>query len=67
MFTEYNDILKKIAEPPLWWDENRVPRYVEFAPQYIADIYSDEAALINGAILDVEQYPLIGRNPPKET
>ncbi len=28
---------------------------------------SDEAALINGAILDVEQYPLIGRNPPKET
>ena len=28
---------------------------------------SDEAALINGAILDVEQFPLIGRNPPKET
>ena len=28
---------------------------------------SDEAALINGAILDLEQYPLIGRNPPKET
>ena len=28
---------------------------------------SDEAALINGAILDVEQYPLIGRNPAKET
>jgi NAD(P)-dependent dehydrogenase (short-subunit alcohol dehydrogenase family) len=27
---------------------------------------SDEASLINGAILDVEQYPLIGRNPPKE-
>jgi NAD(P)-dependent dehydrogenase (short-subunit alcohol dehydrogenase family) len=28
---------------------------------------SDEAALVNGAILDVEQYPLIGRNPLKET
>ena len=28
---------------------------------------SDEAALVNGAVLDVEQYPLIGRNPPKET
>jgi NAD(P)-dependent dehydrogenase (short-subunit alcohol dehydrogenase family) len=28
---------------------------------------SDEAALVNGAILDVEQYPLIGRNPAKET
>jgi NAD(P)-dependent dehydrogenase (short-subunit alcohol dehydrogenase family) len=28
---------------------------------------SDEAALVNGAILDVEQYPLIGRNPAKDT
>ena len=28
---------------------------------------SDEAALINGAVLDLEQYPLIGRNPIKET
>jgi len=27
---------------------------------------SDEAALINGSILDVEQYPVIGRNPTKE-
>ena len=27
---------------------------------------SEEAALVNGAILDVEQYPLIGRNPVKE-
>jgi NAD(P)-dependent dehydrogenase (short-subunit alcohol dehydrogenase family) len=27
---------------------------------------SDEAKLINGSILDLEQYPLIGRNPPKE-
>jgi NAD(P)-dependent dehydrogenase (short-subunit alcohol dehydrogenase family) len=28
---------------------------------------SDEAPLINGAILDFEQYPLIGRNPVKES
>ena len=27
---------------------------------------SDEAALINGAVLDLEQYPMIGRNPAKE-
>jgi NAD(P)-dependent dehydrogenase (short-subunit alcohol dehydrogenase family) len=27
---------------------------------------SDEAALVNGAILDLEQYPMIGRNPAKE-
>ena len=26
---------------------------------------SDEAALINGAVLDLEQYPIIGRNPTK--
>jgi NAD(P)-dependent dehydrogenase (short-subunit alcohol dehydrogenase family) len=34
----------------------------------LAAIYflSDEAALINGAILDVEQFPVIGRNPTKE-
>ena len=28
---------------------------------------SDESALMNGAILDLEQYPVIGRNPVKET
>jgi len=27
---------------------------------------SDEAALVNGAVLDMEQYPFIGRNPAKE-
>jgi NAD(P)-dependent dehydrogenase (short-subunit alcohol dehydrogenase family) len=26
---------------------------------------SDEAALVNGAVLDLEQYPMIGRNPIK--
>jgi len=29
-------------------------------------LLSDEAALINGAVLDMEQYPMIGRNPLKE-
>lgn len=34
----------------------------------MAAIYflSDEAALINGSVLDVEQFPVIGRNPSKE-
>jgi NAD(P)-dependent dehydrogenase (short-subunit alcohol dehydrogenase family) len=27
---------------------------------------SDEAPLVNGGVLDFEQYPVIGRNPPKE-
>jgi NAD(P)-dependent dehydrogenase (short-subunit alcohol dehydrogenase family) len=39
------------------------PEDVAWAAVYFL---SDEAALINGAILDVEQYPLIGRNPVKE-
>jgi NAD(P)-dependent dehydrogenase (short-subunit alcohol dehydrogenase family) len=40
------------------------------APEEIAmaAIYflSDEAALINGSVLEVEQFPIIGRNPVKE-
>jgi NAD(P)-dependent dehydrogenase (short-subunit alcohol dehydrogenase family) len=40
-----------------------------FSPDDIASaaVYflSDEAALVNGAVLDLEQYPMIGRNPPK--
>ena len=50
MFTEYSDILDKIPEPPQWWDEHRVPRYVEFAPHLVADIYADEAALARSFI-----------------
>lgn len=41
-----------------------------FSPEDVAAaaVYflSDEGALINGAVLDLEQYPMIGRNPPKE-
>jgi NAD(P)-dependent dehydrogenase (short-subunit alcohol dehydrogenase family) len=40
-----------------------------FSPDEVASaaVYflSDEAALVNGAVLDLEQYPMIGRNPPK--
>lgn len=59
---------------PVDWP-SRLPRSVVPAgrihsPEEVAmaAIYfvSDEAALINGSILDVEQYPLIGRNPNKE-
>lgn len=38
------------------------PEEIAWAAVYFL---SDEAALINGAILDLEQFPLIGRNPPK--
>ena len=39
------------------------PEDVAWAAVYFL---SDESALINGAVLDLEQYPMIGRNPPKE-
>jgi NAD(P)-dependent dehydrogenase (short-subunit alcohol dehydrogenase family) len=66
--------LKKKEGLPEDWP-NKVPRAYApsgrlLSPEDIAwaAVYflSDEAALINGAILDVEQYPLIGRNPIKE-
>ena len=40
------------------------PEDVAWAAVYFL---SDEAPLVNGAILDFEQHPLIGRNPAKET
>jgi NAD(P)-dependent dehydrogenase (short-subunit alcohol dehydrogenase family) len=39
------------------------PDDVAYAAVYLL---SDEAALVNGAVLDLEQYPMIGRNPPKD-
>jgi NAD(P)-dependent dehydrogenase (short-subunit alcohol dehydrogenase family) len=65
--------LKKTEGLPEDWP-SRLPRAFApegrlLAPEDIAwaAVYflSDEAHLINGAILDMEQYPMIGRNPPK--
>ncbi len=46
MNESYDDIRSRIAEPPQWWDEHAVPRYVPFAPRWLADIYADECALV---------------------
>ena len=40
-----------------------VPDDVAWAAVYLL---SDEAGIINGTVLDLEQYPMIGRNPPKD-
>ena len=40
------------------------PEEIAWAAVYFL---SDEAALVNGAILDLEQFPVIGRNPVKES
>lgn len=43
---DYDDIISRIAEPPIWWDEHAVPRYAPFEPGLQADIYADEVVLI---------------------
>jgi len=42
----YDDIVSRIADPILWYDEHGVPRYVPFAPHLKSDIYAQEAALV---------------------
>ncbi|MEM6480687.1 MAG: hypothetical protein AAF681_02500 [Pseudomonadota bacterium] len=45
MHTHYFDILVRIDEDPIWFDENAVPRYVRFQPNLMANIYAREAVL----------------------
>jgi NAD(P)-dependent dehydrogenase (short-subunit alcohol dehydrogenase family) len=66
--------LKASERLPEDWPSRLPPAYAPsgrlFSPAEVASaaVYflSDEAALVNGAVLDLEQYPMIGRNPPKE-
>lgn len=46
MLHDYYDIRKRIDAEPKWWDEHGVPRYDEFCPGELADIYAEEAALV---------------------
>src|SRR5579864_2676618 len=46
MFNDYEDITERIAEPPKWWDEYGVPRYAEYGPYQVANIYAQETALV---------------------
>ena len=46
MHANYDDIRSRINEPPIWFDEVAVPRYVEFAPAHLSNIYAKEAALV---------------------
>lgn len=49
MHESYSDITDRIAEPPRWYDEHAVPRYCDFEPGRVANIYATEAALIEVA------------------
>ena len=46
MHNYYKDIVSRIDEPPQWFDENAVPRYGSFHPGKVANIYTNEAALV---------------------
>jgi hypothetical protein len=41
MHQYYEDIISKLGNP-IWWDEHAVPRYCEFSPEEVADIYARE-------------------------
>lgn len=47
MLNSYADIRSRIAEEPKWWDENGVPRYCDFIPDEVANIYATEVALVD--------------------
>lgn len=42
----FNDILDRIPETPKWWDSHGVPRYENFHPKFISNIYADEVVLL---------------------
>ena len=47
MNTCYDDILSRIKDPPIWWDEYAVPRWCEFHPNQVANIYASKVVLLH--------------------
>ena len=45
MLRRYDDILSRIVDPILWWDDNGVPRYCEFHPGKCG-VYDEVVALV---------------------
>jgi hypothetical protein len=41
----YDDITSRLGEPQ-WWDENGTPRYCDFDPHHLSDVYADECCLL---------------------
>ena len=46
MLAGYEDITEAVNKPPLWWDQNGVPRFRPHHPDLTADIYADEVVLL---------------------
>ena len=45
MLHNYPDITERLGEP-LWWDEVGCPRYAEFTPNLVNNIYAREVILL---------------------
>jgi hypothetical protein len=45
MNCSYAEIIDAMGEPK-WWNEYAAPRYVEFSPRHVANIYADYCALV---------------------
>jgi hypothetical protein len=45
MHQHYKDILDRIDEAPTWFDDYGVPRFGDFSPSRLGNIYAYEAAL----------------------
>lgn len=45
MLESYDDIRKRIPEPPKWFDTHGVPRYDEFHPSLSPNVYAHEVLL----------------------
>lgn len=46
MLCDYKDIKDRIDEDPKWYDEKGVPRYCEFDPDKVNNIYAKEVILL---------------------
>jgi hypothetical protein len=46
MFASYRDIIEAVGREPLWFDEQRVPRFVPYQPGLAAHWRADERALL---------------------
>jgi len=45
MHRSYDDIISRIPEPPIWWQEGGIPRYDPFDPKSSTGVYTTEVAL----------------------
>lgn len=46
MRQSYTDIIEEISKPVEFWDENGTPRFKPFHPTLLANIYAEEAVLL---------------------